>query len=384
MGIISRVLLPEPLPLASVVLRGGDAPPWPATPSCVTACLPADRLAEGLGLEPRELRLFDRQGLLLLQALRRTEGSPAAFSRDERAAMPVHLAVGPARTELEVMRRWARRLSPGEPLPTVQPAAAVGLLPNTPLSLLSIHGDLTGEGAVWAGFSEAGFHALAGVTQALVDAAEIRGRRADARQTDGTRSGGTQTEGGHPADQMPDEIAEETAHSSEEAFSTVGLVAAVDSIGNHFVQDLWKHHWTKDPGDIPETCVLLRVGGPPRRGAMGLRGLLVCHRDDGLSCLLEAAEALGNAVSPASSVSCVSPVSTVSSAGGPAPDLPALRLLAEGFDGLHDLTARCGPALTTLLPLAIAAVLDDPQERYLLTLQGSDHRLYAVFLERLP
>ncbi len=112
----------------------------------------------------RDLKVADRQTLLLwrtLDALLR--GAPDL----DRQRAAIHLAVGPARTDLEALVRWAGRIEPGEGLPLVSSAAAVGLLPNMPLSWVAIRQGWRGEGAVWAGFAEAGFQAVAAAVEAV-------------------------------------------------------------------------------------------------------------------------------------------------------------------------------------------------------------------------
>ena len=144
----------------------------------------------------------------------------------------------------------------------------------------------------------------------------------------------------------------------------IGLVAAVDSIDNPFVQGVWERGWVRDPGRIPEVAVLLRIGGQAGPGTTGLRGLLVLEAEADLA-------ALGKACGEA---------------GWPFPAAGAREavLLAEGPDGRGDLSARFGGALTACLPLAVAGVLDDPVRDRLLAVRGSDDRLYVAWLERRP
>lgn len=115
-------------------------------------------------VSPREQKFLDSQTRLLFGAFSLLTQTATDLDR-ERAA--IHLAVGPARTDREAMLRWATRVVPGESFPMVQPAGAVGLLPNTPLSWLSIKCGLRGEGGVWAGLAEAGFAALSSAMAAL-------------------------------------------------------------------------------------------------------------------------------------------------------------------------------------------------------------------------
>lgn len=123
-------------------------------------------LADGLELNPKDLKRFDRQSLLLMRLLRLA--GVRDWSAEDRERIPVQTAVGPAQTDRDALVRWGRRVEPSEPLPMVQPAQAVSLLPNTPLSLVSIAFGLRGEGAVWAGFAEAGCRALlSGMTSIL-------------------------------------------------------------------------------------------------------------------------------------------------------------------------------------------------------------------------
>lgn len=121
--------------------------------------LPVDNPAQGLALSPRDARRYDRQTLLLMQVLHLMEAD--AWLETQRENMPVQLAVGPAQTDLQALLRWSARVTEQEPLPMVQPAQAIGLLPNTPLSHLSIAFGLKGEPMVWAGLQEAGCRALA-------------------------------------------------------------------------------------------------------------------------------------------------------------------------------------------------------------------------------
>jgi hypothetical protein len=122
-----------------------------------------DAWADRGDLPMKERRLADRQTLLLGATAERFLAT-IDFARDRGA---VQVAVGPARTDFEALQRWARRLEPGEALPMVQPAAAVGLLPNTPLAWISRRFHLTGEGSVWAGFSGAGAIALRAAIDAI-------------------------------------------------------------------------------------------------------------------------------------------------------------------------------------------------------------------------
>ncbi|MBI3039762.1 hypothetical protein HYY75_12085 [bacterium] len=110
-----------------------------------------------LGIPQKDLRLVDRQTMLLYRTVfDLLEGNPA-FSRDSGA---FHVAVGPARTNLPAMVKWANRIEPDSIWPMIQPAAAIGLLPNTPISWVSTKLGLRGEGAVWAGFTDAGHESL--------------------------------------------------------------------------------------------------------------------------------------------------------------------------------------------------------------------------------
>lgn len=161
---------------------------------------------------PKDLKFLDRQTALLYQTTR------DLLTRDfPRTSAAVHIAVGPARTELETMMRWANRITADEPLPMVQPAGAVGLLPNTPLSWLSIKLGLTGEGSVWAGFEEAGYAALSAARDAL------------------------------------------QLNVYDEA-----LVAAVSSPHSYFVLDGFKRGFYAPVPPLTEVCVAFRLFSPPR------------------------------------------------------------------------------------------------------------------------
>ncbi len=123
-----------------------------------------DSWGQQLKIPQKELKLADRQTLLLYRTiLDLIEEYP---DLDLKTA-PVHVAVGPARTNLTQMQNWESRIAPSEPWPMIQPASAIGLLPNTPLSWVSIKLGLRGEGAVWAGFHEAGYFALCAGMEAL-------------------------------------------------------------------------------------------------------------------------------------------------------------------------------------------------------------------------
>ncbi len=130
-------------------------------------CLPVDNPAQGLELSPKDVRRFDRQTLLLMQVLRLLE--VAARPEAQREILPVQLAVGPAQTDLQALLRWSARVAEDEPLPMVQPAQAIGLLPNSPLSHLSIAFGLRGEPMVWTGLQEAGCRALASSLSLMAD-----------------------------------------------------------------------------------------------------------------------------------------------------------------------------------------------------------------------
>ncbi|MBF0501032.1 MAG: hypothetical protein HQM09_12915 [Candidatus Riflebacteria bacterium] len=121
---------------------------------------------------PKDLKFLDRQTALLYLT---THDLLANCPDLDRARSAVHAAVGPARTDPDAMYRWAARIPPdsAEPvtqaqsLPMIQPAGAIGLLPNTPLSWLSIKLGLTGDCGVWAGFEDAGFAALSAARDAI-------------------------------------------------------------------------------------------------------------------------------------------------------------------------------------------------------------------------
>jgi len=115
-------------------------------------------------VSPKDLKTADRQTLVLLRTLHGLLERNPTLDR-EVAAVP--LAVGPARTNLDALERWAQRIVPGESFPLVQSGAAIGLLPNMPLSWVSIRQQWRGEGAVWAGFEEAGFEATVAAFEAL-------------------------------------------------------------------------------------------------------------------------------------------------------------------------------------------------------------------------
>jgi hypothetical protein len=133
--------------------------------------------AAGCSLPARSRKMADTQTLLLYRACSLLFEQNPGLNLHE---LPCTVAVGPARTDREALLAWSERLVSGEAWPMVSPAAAIGLLPNTPLSWMSIQLGLHGPGSVWSGWSSAGFHALAsgilhvrqGSSPALVAAAD--------------------------------------------------------------------------------------------------------------------------------------------------------------------------------------------------------------------
>ncbi|MBF0410126.1 MAG: hypothetical protein HQM10_22470 [Candidatus Riflebacteria bacterium] len=119
----------------------------------------------------KDRKFFDRQALLLLGLLERTLENVSGIDKSSSA---LNFCVGPARTDLESMLKWASRISDDPMLPAVQPAFAVGLLPNSALSLASIQMNWTGEGNVWSGFAECG----AGAIASACDYFSIKSRKA--------------------------------------------------------------------------------------------------------------------------------------------------------------------------------------------------------------
>lgn len=159
----------EPVIVEAVLLNGqGDLP------RIVAGMAPPPEQIAGLeeflaareAVQPRDRKFLDRQMLILTHLSHMFMSRWPDLDRDH---IPVHLGLGPARTDLAALLRWGARIEPGTSLPMVQPAGAVGLLPNTPLSWLSLALHLRGEGAVWAGFIESGATAL-GQASALVAA----------------------------------------------------------------------------------------------------------------------------------------------------------------------------------------------------------------------
>lgn len=136
-----------PVIVEAVLINGQGE--WPAGPG--------DTASPDETIPPRDRKFLDRQMLLLTRLAR-------MFTRHwsdlDSRTVPVHLGLGPARTDLTALLRWGGRVEPDAALPMIQPAGAVGLLPNTPLSWLSLAFHLHGEGAVWSGFVEAGATAL--------------------------------------------------------------------------------------------------------------------------------------------------------------------------------------------------------------------------------
>lgn len=181
------------------------------------AYLASDALTQNLDLSPKDLKRFDRQSLLLQQVL--LLAGVRGWPPELRERIPVHVAVGPAQTDLQALRRWASRVDQTGPLPMVQPAQAVGLLPNTPLSLLSISHDLHGESGVWAGLAEAGCQALmAGVLSMTTD----------------------------NIDQV--------------------LILAVSNPDNFFVRQVWRRGYVPEPSAMLEVAVALRITRAPDEG----------------------------------------------------------------------------------------------------------------------
>ena len=150
-----------------VVTTDPQVAAWGAERGLTLRQLAKEELATGLALNPKEIRRFDRQSLLLLHVLH-LAGVPG-WPEPMRHQVPVQLAVGPAQTDLPALHRWGARVEPAEALPMVQPAQAIGLLPNTPLSHLSIACGLRGEASVWAGFADAGCRAVAAASLYLCD-----------------------------------------------------------------------------------------------------------------------------------------------------------------------------------------------------------------------
>lgn len=141
--------LSETVAAGKVSPRVGDLDAWVAAQS----------------LAKKDLKLADRQTLLLYRTLKTLleEHQPL-----DRTQGPIHVAVGPAQSDVESMRSWAERIDGPGPYPMIQPAGAIGLLPNTPLSWVSIRLGLKGENSVWGGFAEAGFAAVfAGIRAVL-------------------------------------------------------------------------------------------------------------------------------------------------------------------------------------------------------------------------
>ncbi|MBF0544609.1 MAG: hypothetical protein HQM08_09255 [Candidatus Riflebacteria bacterium] len=120
------------------------------------------------GISFKESKFFDHQGLIFLHVLK----GLLSKVQVNKTHSPLYLSVGPARTELETLISWAERISEselsGEKLyPAVQPASAIGLLPNSALSMLSIQLKWHGEGNVFSGFSESGMAAIKSALEAL-------------------------------------------------------------------------------------------------------------------------------------------------------------------------------------------------------------------------
>jgi hypothetical protein len=155
---------------AAVFDRADLAFPFPARSD-------VESWAAGCSLPARSRKMADTQTLLLFRACSRLIEQNPGLNLGE---LPCSVAVGPARTDREALLAWSERLVEGEAWPMVSPAAAIGLLPNTPLSWMSIQLGLRGPGSVWSGWSSAGFHALEagvlsrrpGASPALVAAAD--------------------------------------------------------------------------------------------------------------------------------------------------------------------------------------------------------------------
>lgn len=132
--------------------------------------LPAASIAElddwkkSPDLALKELKFLDRQMVLLFRVVSRLFAKVPDFNHLDGG---VQVAVGPGRTDIEALLSWAKRIQEAETFPTIQPALAVSLLHNTPLSWLSIKLRLTGDCGIWSGFSEAGFAAIEAAFLAL-------------------------------------------------------------------------------------------------------------------------------------------------------------------------------------------------------------------------
>ena len=125
--------------------------------------------AQAQGISIKELKTADYQTLLLFSLAKPFLEKLSPPLSDQAG---IHLAVGPARTDLQEILRWSSRRKEGEVLPMVKPAQAISLLPNSPLSWLSKHLHLTGEGFVWVGLISGGLQALAAANEAIIDAPE--------------------------------------------------------------------------------------------------------------------------------------------------------------------------------------------------------------------
>ncbi len=140
------------------------------SPAEISPTLLPERIAGGeawakeLGASMREAKFADRQTLLLTRVVADLLAAQPTLDRER---VPIQVAVGPARTDLDALVRWGERLADDEPLPMVQPASAVGLLPNTPLAWLAIRLGWRAEGVVWAGFAGAGHDALTAAVESI-------------------------------------------------------------------------------------------------------------------------------------------------------------------------------------------------------------------------
>lgn len=160
---------PAPVPIlaSSAVTPAGDGPGAAAAWRALRG-LPreepaaGERLAgwlRGFAFPEKQKKFFDRASILLYRALEPLLPRLSALPADE---VGLFLAVGPNRGDLDFFVEWAERDRAEAPGPHAGHRASdvVRLLPNLPVSNLSIPLSIRGGNAIFAGFSPAGAHAL--------------------------------------------------------------------------------------------------------------------------------------------------------------------------------------------------------------------------------